>query len=175
MVEYERFSLWRDLSYLVRDRNWLHLCGPDSLPILDPQSSPCLRNFFLSCRRNIGDNAVAGNCNQGTGRTRRPERERASVGNFDLGSFAMHSGVEFQLVCGDCGSLAIRIENPESASRREEIVYCGDCSVPRGTVGALRGLTVRPGSPVLPTRQRIPNVKSRSELVALHKELQALR
>jgi hypothetical protein len=38
-------------------------------------------------------------------------------GNFDLGSFSMSNNVEFQMVCGDCGSLAIKIENPVSASR----------------------------------------------------------
>ena len=82
--------------------------------------------------------------------------------------------IEFQMVCGDCGSLGIRIENPESASR-EEIVYCGDCGTPRGTVGALRDLAVRPDAQVVPTRQRTPKVRSGSELVAKHNELQRLR
>jgi hypothetical protein len=86
----------------------------------------------------------------------------------------MHTSVDFQMVCDDCGSLAIRIEKPESASR-EAIVYCGDCGAPRGTVGALRDLAVRLGAHVLPARQRIPKLKSRSELVTLHKELQSLR
>jgi hypothetical protein len=75
------------------------------------------------------------------------------------GVFAMNINFDFQMVCGDCGSLAIRIENPEGASR-EEIVYCGDCGCSRGTVGALRDLAVLPYS---------------HEIVALHNELQSLR
>jgi hypothetical protein len=86
----------------------------------------------------------------------------------------MHTGVDFQIFCGDCGSLAIRIENPESASR-ETIVYCGDCDAPRGTVGGLRDLAVRPDAHVLPMRQRLRKAQFRSELVALHNELQSLR
>jgi hypothetical protein len=87
----------------------------------------------------------------------------------------MNTSVGFQTVCGDCGSLAIRIENPERASR-EATVYCGDCGASRGTMGALRDLAVRPGAlPLLPRKQRLPKVKSQSELVALHQELQSLR
>jgi hypothetical protein len=82
----------------------------------------------------------------------------------------MNISVDFQVVCGDCGSLGIRIENPENASR-EAIVYCGDCGAPRGTVGALRDLAVRPDAQVLSTRQRTPKVKSASELVAMHFKL----
>jgi hypothetical protein len=81
--------------------------------------------------------------------------------------------VEFQMVCGDCGSLAIKIENPVSASRRT-IVYCGECGASRGTVGALRDLAVRRDAHVLP-RPRLPKVKSSSELLSMHKELQSLR
>jgi hypothetical protein len=86
----------------------------------------------------------------------------------------MNISFDFQVVCGDCGSLGIRIENPESASR-DAIVYCGDCGGPRGTVGALRDLAVRPDAQVLPARQRTPKIKSGSELVAMHNELQSLR
>ena len=86
----------------------------------------------------------------------------------------MNTSFDFHVVCGDCGSLGIRIENPESASR-EAIVYCGDCGAPRGTVGALRDLAVRPDTQVLPARQRTPKVKSGSELAAMHNELQSLR
>jgi hypothetical protein len=86
----------------------------------------------------------------------------------------MNTSVDFQVVCGDCGSLAIRIENPESASR-EAIVYCGDCGASRGTVGALRDLAVRPDAHVLPMRQRLRKAQFRRELVALHNELQSLR
>jgi hypothetical protein len=86
----------------------------------------------------------------------------------------MNNNVEFQMVCGDCGSLAINIENPVTASRKT-IVYCGECGASRGTVGALRDLAVRPDAHVLPTRSRVPRVKPRSELVARHQELQSLR
>jgi hypothetical protein len=86
----------------------------------------------------------------------------------------MSIDIDFQTVCRDCGSLGIRIENPESAYR-EAIVYCGDCGAHRGTVGALRDLAARPDAQVLPTRQRTPKVRSGSELVAMHNELQSLR
>ena len=86
----------------------------------------------------------------------------------------MSIDIDFQMVCGDCGSLGIRIEDPESASRGS-IIYCEDCGTPRGTVGALRDLAVRPDAQVLPTRQRTPKVRSGSKLVAMHKELQSLR
>jgi hypothetical protein len=49
---------------------------------------------------------------------------------------------DFQMVCGDCGSLEIKIENPEGASR-DAIVYCGHCGASRGTIGALRDLVVQ--------------------------------
>ena len=87
----------------------------------------------------------------------------------------MDKNVEFQMVCGDCGSLAIKIENPVTASRKT-IVYCGECRASRGTLGALkRDLAVRPDAHVLPTRPRVPKVKSSSELVWMHKEVQSLR
>ena len=86
----------------------------------------------------------------------------------------MNKNVEFQMVCSDCGSLAIRIDNPVSASR-ETIVCCGDCGAPRGTVGALRDLAVRSGTHALPIGQPLSKVKSGSDLVSLHRELQSLR
>jgi len=86
----------------------------------------------------------------------------------------MKNDFEFQMVCADCGSLAIKIDNPTSATR-ETVVYCGDCGGSRGTVGALRDLAVRPDKHALPVGQRLPKAKSRSELVSLHKELQSLR
>ena len=104
------------------------------------------------------------------GGTRRAERVAISIS----GSPSMDNKVEFQMVCGDCGSLAIKIENPVSASRKT-IVYCGECGASRGTVGALRDLAVRPDAHVLLTRPRVPKVKSSSELVSMHKELQSLR
>jgi hypothetical protein len=86
----------------------------------------------------------------------------------------MNPSVDFQMVCSDCGSLAVKIENPERASR-EAIVCCSDCGVSRGTMGALRDLAVRPEAHLLPTKQRVPGGKSHSKLVALHNELQSLR
>ena len=87
----------------------------------------------------------------------------------------MNTGVDFQMVCTNCGSLGIKIENPERASR-EAVVYCVDCGASRGTMGALRDLAVRPDAhAVLPTKQRIPKANFRSEIVAQHSELQNLR
>ena len=54
----------------------------------------------------------------------------------------MNINVEFQMVCDDCGSLTIKIENPEGACR-ETVVYCGHCGAPRGSMGALRDLADR--------------------------------
>ena len=53
----------------------------------------------------------------------------------------MRTDASFQMVCGKCGGLKIKIENPEVASR-DEIVYCGNCGTSRGTMGALRDLTL---------------------------------
>jgi hypothetical protein len=87
----------------------------------------------------------------------------------------MNTSIDFQVVCDNCGSLAIRIENPERASR-EAIVYCGDCEAPRGTVGALRDLAVRPDALVLlPAKQRTSKPIFRSELAEKYNELQKLR
>ena len=86
----------------------------------------------------------------------------------------MNASVDFEMVCDDCGSPAVKIENPEQASR-ETIIYCADCGAWRGTMGALRDLAVRLDAQVLPTRQRKPMVKSCGELVSLHNEIQSLR
>jgi len=88
----------------------------------------------------------------------------------------MNTGIGFQIVCANCGCLGIRIENPEQASR-EANVYCGDCGVPRGTMGTLRDLSVQPGSHAeLPATQRKPAVAIiHGELVAQHKALQSNR
>ena len=106
--------------------------------------------------------------------------ERVVISN--LGSFSMNTGIDFRMVCGDCGSLAIKIENPESASR-EAIIYCGDCGGARGTMGALRDLAVRPNGRTVPrTRRRLPPVKGRPkkpkvlcEISERYRELQSLR
>jgi hypothetical protein len=87
----------------------------------------------------------------------------------------MNSKVEFQMVCADCGSLAIKIEGDPASASRKAVVYCGECGASRGTMGALRDLAVRQDAVVLPTRPRVPRLKPRSELVALHQELQGLR
>jgi hypothetical protein len=87
----------------------------------------------------------------------------------------MNNNVDFQMVCGDCGSLAVKIENPEHASR-EAIIYCGDCGASRGTMGALRDLAVRPDVlALLPPKQRIPKEKFQSKLVEQYREVQSLR
>jgi hypothetical protein len=93
----------------------------------------------------------------------------------------MNTSIDFQIECGDCGSLAIKIENPESASR-EAIVYCADCGASRGTVGALRDLAIRLSvNAVLPTRSRLPSMngrskpKCRSEISERYNEVQSLR
>jgi len=84
----------------------------------------------------------------------------------------MKTGIDFQIVCGKCGGLAVKIENPQRASR-ETIVYCGDCGASRGTMGGLRDLAV-----LLRAHDVLPLVglqDSHSELVAQHKELLGLR
>jgi hypothetical protein len=87
----------------------------------------------------------------------------------------MNTGVNFQMLCGDCGSLGIKIENPERASR-EAVVYCADCGAQRGTMGALRDLAVRTETlTVLPIKGRVPTTKSTSAIVAQHIELQSPR
>jgi hypothetical protein len=83
----------------------------------------------------------------------------------------MSIGAEFQMVCGQCGSLKITIENPEAAPR-EAIVYCGNCSAPRGTMGALRDLALRPNpNPVLPTRIPLLSSRGRSKQPKLPSEI----
>jgi hypothetical protein len=78
---------------------------------------------------------------------------------------------EFQMVCGLCGSLKIKIENPEVAPR-ESIVYCGNCGASRGTMGALRDLAVQPNQhPTLPTRTTLPSSRGRSKKPKLPSEI----
>ena len=85
----------------------------------------------------------------------------------------MKSNIEFQLVCGGCGSLAIKIENPVSASRKA-VVHCGECGASRGTLGALGDLAMLPDVHTA-IRQATSKVKYQSELVVMHQELQGLR
>ena len=60
-----------------------------------------------------------------------------------ISGVSMNTNVEFQMVCDECGSLTIKIKNPESKSRGA-VVYCGHCGAARGTMGALRDLADRP-------------------------------
>lgn len=94
----------------------------------------------------------------------------------------MNNGVGFQMVCGGCGSLQIKIENPERASRKA-IVYCGRCGVSRGTVGALRDLASQPNArPMHPSVLKLAPLNGRSkkprfpsEILEQFRELQSLR
>jgi hypothetical protein len=88
----------------------------------------------------------------------------------------MNIGAEFQMVCGECGSLKIKIESPESASR-DEIIYCGTCGTSRGTMGALRDLALSvprastsPSSTALSKRRKLP-----SQILEHFKEIQSFR
>ena len=85
----------------------------------------------------------------------------------------MIANVDFQMECENCGFLGVKIENPEGAAR-EAAVYCGECGLIRGTVGAHRDLALRPGARSMPSVDR-EKVETCSELVALHKALQDLR
>jgi hypothetical protein len=51
---------------------------------------------------------------------------------------------KFKVVCDACGSLTIRVVNPQGAPEAT-IVECGRCHSPRGTLAALRDLA-RQGS-----------------------------
>jgi len=75
----------------------------------------------------------------------------------------MNDDGDFQIVCVDCGCLAIRIEDPVNAPR-EAVVYCGDCGVSRGTVGALRDLAVQPDTDVILTTGSILACNNRSTM-----------
>ena len=81
----------------------------------------------------------------------------------------MHPSIDFQMVCAYCGSLGIKIENPENAPR-EAIVYCGDCGTSRGTVGALRDLAARCTSAAHDTTP----AKANAELIARRKRLRMI-
>jgi hypothetical protein len=71
----------------------------------------------------------------------------------------MSNDDSFQIVCTNCGCLSIKIEEPHKAMR-EALVYCGDCGNSRGTVGALRDLSVRRYSDIVfSTPPTLPPVK----------------
>jgi hypothetical protein len=87
----------------------------------------------------------------------------------------MVTNQDFRVVCDDCGSLTIKIESPERASR-DAIVYCGGCGVSRGTVGALRDLAVRGGAqPVPQLTARAKKPKKPSDILEQFQNLQNLR
>jgi hypothetical protein len=88
---------------------------------------------------------------------------------FQTREIIMNSDVGFQLVCRDCGALGIKIESPGDASP-ETVVRCSNCGNSRGSIGALRELATR-----LQALSRSAKLKSGSELVSLHRELQSLR
>jgi hypothetical protein len=46
---------------------------------------------------------------------------------------------KFKFVCDVCGSMTIKVANPEGAPEAT-IVECGRCHSPRGTLAALRDL-----------------------------------
>jgi hypothetical protein len=94
-------------------------------------------------------------------------------GVFAFGAYFM-SNDEFQVVCGNCGSLSVNIEHPLTAPP-EALVGCGDCGVLKGTIGALRSLATNSGIQELPTIGTPGRLQSGSELVLLHKKLQSLR
>lgn len=73
----------------------------------------------------------------------------------------MSNDDSFQIVCTNCGCLSIKIVEPHKATR-EALVYCGDCGSSRGTVGALRDLSVRRYSDIVfSTPPSVPIVKGR--------------
>jgi hypothetical protein len=95
----------------------------------------------------------------------------------------MSSDVEFRIVCTNCGCLAIKIEEPLKA-KRDAIVRCGDCGISRGTVGALRDLSVRqhsdivlstsPAEPPL-SGKAVNDMEPGSKISKQYAELQRLR
>jgi hypothetical protein len=81
---------------------------------------------------------------------------------------------EFQMICANCGSMKIMIEDPVDAPSNS-VVICGNCGSARGTIGSLRELATRSTLQTLPTGQLSERLKSGSELVSMHRELQRLR
>jgi hypothetical protein len=80
-----------------------------------------------------------------------------------MNNFSKSNGADFQIVCIDCGCLAIRIEDPVKASR-EAIVHCGDCGASRGTLGALRDLAVQPNTDAILSAKSVMSRKDGSPL-----------
>jgi hypothetical protein len=84
----------------------------------------------------------------------------------------------FQIVCTRCGCLSIRIDEPVKSSR-ETMIRCGDCGISRGTVGALRDLSVQGYTPVVTpatsTTLSEHDAEQQPEISAQYAELQRLR
>jgi hypothetical protein len=51
----------------------------------------------------------------------------------------MPDSQKFKFVCEACGSMTIKVANPERAPETT-IIECGRCNAPRGTLAALRVL-----------------------------------
>ncbi len=85
----------------------------------------------------------------------------------------MNIKAQFEMVCGSCGSLSVKIVDPERAGR-ETIIYCSNCGAPRGTIGALKDLAQRPARLLAAQEAAGSNVQG-SRLLALHRHLQSLR
>src|ERR1700733_9782105 len=87
----------------------------------------------------------------------------------------MSNDIGFQIVCTNCGCLSIRIEEPQTASR-EAVVYCGDCGISRGTVGALRDLSVQQYSDSVHSTDRRPtDERPVGKISKRYEELRRLR
>lgn len=82
--------------------------------------------------------------------------------------------VQFQMICSGCGSLSVKIADPERACR-ETIIYCSNCGASRGTIGALRDLAERPTRLLAAHEAANSKAEDRSKLVVLQQRLQSLR
>jgi hypothetical protein len=72
----------------------------------------------------------------------------SKVNISDRRGFNMIDNNTFKLVCENCGSLTIRVADPEQVDAAA-MVECGRCGSPRGTWAALRDLARQPGATVL--------------------------
>jgi hypothetical protein len=86
----------------------------------------------------------------------------------------------FQIVCTRCGCLSIKIDEPVKSSR-EAIIFCGDCGLSRGTVGALRDLSVQGYTPIVTPApspvlsEHEPDQQPATKISTQYAELQRLR
>jgi hypothetical protein len=75
----------------------------------DPTIGHCAEKIFSSLCRN----KRLRHSSFRKGKNPREDGRAERVINFDLGSFSMKTGIDFQIVCGKCGGFAVKIENPE--------------------------------------------------------------